>query len=137
MPTLAAATRSSAAPRPGIGFAIPSNTSRTSPARSSRTARSSTRTAPTSASQAANTTGDQGAPQGVLVYAVEDGGPAAKAGIKQGDLIVSIDGKPVGDTNQLSMVLATLEPGKAVPVVVQKDDGTQTTVQVTLGQIPG
>ena len=43
----------------------------------------------------------------------------------------------MADTNQLSMVLATLEPGKDVAVVVQKDDGSQSTVHVTLGQIPG
>jgi putative serine protease PepD len=75
--------------------------------------------------------------QGVLVYGLDAGGPAAAAGIQTGELIVSIDGKPTPDSNTLSVVLAGLEPGQTVPVVVMKSAGSQTTVQVTLGQIPG
>ncbi len=45
--------------------------------------------------------------------------------------------EPTPDGNTLSTVLAGLQPGQKVPVVVEKANGTQSTVQVTLGQIPG
>jgi S1-C subfamily serine protease len=137
IPTLAAVDQELGGSAPGIGFAIPSNDAKDFAGQLIKNGKVTASHRAYLGIQAANVTGDQGAPQGVLVYAVESGGPAAKAGIKQGDLITSVDGKPVGDTNQLSMVLATLEPGKDVAVVVQKDDGSQSTVHVTLGQIPG
>jgi S1-C subfamily serine protease len=74
---------------------------------------------------------------GVLVYAVEAGGPAAQAGITARELIVSIDGRSTPDNSTLSVVLAGLQPGQTVPVVVERANGSRATVQVTLGQIPG
>jgi len=80
--------------------------------------------------------GDTGG-QGVYVGAVTPNGPAAKAGIHPGDLIVSVKGKPTPTTDVLSTVLATLKPGKTVPVAVRHQDGKKATVQVTLGTYPG
>ena len=74
---------------------------------------------------------------GVLVAAVVPGGPAAKAGIKKGDVIVSIGGKPTPSADVLVTVLATLRPGQKVPVEVLHPNAKQETVTVTLGQLRG
>ena len=50
-------------------------------------------------------------PSGVLINSVHPDGPAAKAGLKIGDVIVSIDGKPVPDANSLRFRIATLSVG--------------------------
>ncbi len=113
IPTLAAVDQELGGPAPGIGFAIPSNDAKDFAGQMIKNGKVTESHRAYLGIQAANITGAQGAAPGVLVYAVEDGGPASKAGIKEGDLIVSIGGKPVADTNQLSMVLATLESGKA------------------------
>jgi serine protease Do len=64
---------------------------------------------------------------GVLVTGVEDGGPAAAAGIQAGDLIVELGGKPVTDTDGLQEALAAVE----FPVEVKLVRGTdERTVQV-------
>jgi putative serine protease PepD len=73
---------------------------------------------------------------GVYVGSVTAGGPAAKAGIHVGDVIVSVGGKTTSSTAVLSAVLAELTPGHSVPVVMRSQDGTKTTVQLTLGTYP-
>jgi putative serine protease PepD len=78
-----------------------------------------------------------GTGSGVFVESVQAGGPAAKAGIQAGDLIVSINGQATPDTATLAGVLANLSPGQSVKVQVVKPDGSQQTVTVTLGQLPG
>ncbi len=60
--------------------------------------------------------------QGVLVESVEEG-PASRAGIRPGDVIVLIDNRKVGSVQQLGEILATLEAGKSVPVLVQRRGG--------------
>jgi len=54
--------------------------------------------------------------KGVLIPEVFEGQPADKAGIKQGDVIVTIDGKPVDDANELRNRIASIRPGTSVPV---------------------
>jgi len=73
---------------------------------------------------------------GVYVSSVVSGGPAAKAGIKAGDIITSVAGQPTPDTATLAQVLATLQPGQTVPVDVNRADGSKATLQVTLGTLP-
>jgi putative serine protease PepD len=75
--------------------------------------------------------------QGALVGEVTAGGPAAKAGMKPGDVIVSVAGKPTPTVDALSAVLATLKPGKTVEVVVRRQSGAKATLHVTLGTLPG
>ncbi len=60
-------------------------------------------------------------------------GPAADAGMQQGDVILSFDGVDVEDTRGLVREVGNAEVGKAVRVVVFRDEGTQTLL-VTLGR---
>ena len=68
------------------------------------------------------------------VVDVTRGGPADKAGVKPGDVLVSVAGQPVPDQEVLAAVLAAQRVGAAVPVQIMRD-GTTTTVQVTLGEL--
>jgi S1-C subfamily serine protease len=75
--------------------------------------------------------------QGIIVAAVQKGGPADKAGIRVQDTILKVDGKPVATADDLATVLAGLKPGQTVPVEVRHANGQTQTVQVKLGQVPG
>ncbi len=68
---------------------------------------------------------------GVRVDGVVDGSPAAKAGVKAGDVILEIDGKPVADLQAFSDRLKALSPGQTVAVRLGR--GSQTvTLEVTV-----
>lgn len=71
---------------------------------------------------------------GLLVVSVIPGGPAAAAGIERGDRIISVDGQPVADVEQLATVLAGLRPGQTIPVRIVRH-GKQLTIDVALGQL--
>lgn len=77
-----------------------------------------------------------GIPTGVGVVAVEQGSPAEKAGIQQGDVITQFDGRAVANQQQLSDTLQYYKAGKTVDVTLQRADNGQyagQTVSVTLG----
>jgi len=69
---------------------------------------------------------------GAMVTDVPDG-PAMNAGIKQGDVIVTFDGKHVADTRDLVRIVGEAEIGKAVSVVVYRD-GKAQSLKVILGR---
>lgn len=70
--------------------------------------------------------------EGVIITGVLQNGPAAQAGIRPGDVIVSIADKPVRDVTQLLSVVSSLKPGTEAAFVVQRK-----TEQVRLKVIPG
>ena len=72
-----------------------------------------------------------GVKDGVLVTQVTDGSAAAKAGIKAGDVITSVNAKPVKDTGDILDALQGVEDGKVVPVEITRDKQVQT-ISVTL-----
>jgi serine protease Do len=71
---------------------------------------------------------------GALVASVEDGGPAAHAGLKQGDVITRFNGKAVADNNQLRNEVAATTPGTSVAIEVLRSGKTET-LHATLGQL--
>jgi serine protease Do len=72
--------------------------------------------------------------KGAIVASVQPGSAAARAGIKQGDVIESFMGKPVQDTNTLRNRVAESKPGSTEPVTILRD-GTEKTIDVTLGEV--
>jgi serine protease Do len=72
--------------------------------------------------------------EGALVAGVTDGGPAAKAGIETGDVILSFDGKPIGESRRLPRVVADTPVDKQVPVVVWRK-GQRKELPATLGEL--
>ena len=65
-------------------------------------------------------------PRGALVSQVIDGGPAEKAGIKDGDVILSVDGKPVERSTQLPSVISAIRPGDSAKLEVWRDRSVKT-----------
>jgi putative serine protease PepD len=117
---------------PGIGFAIPSNTVRDIATQLiSQGKVTNSHRAWLGVEVAATTSG------GLLVSQVAAGGPAAKAGIRAGELITAVNGTATPDLATLADVLAGLNPGHAVTVAVIRPDGARQTVRITLGQFPG
>ena len=72
---------------------------------------------------------------GALVGQVVSGGPADKAGIRQGDRVVQIGGQPVRSPDDLSAAVNDHKPGEKVQVVVERG-GQRRTLTVTLGTQP-
>ncbi|HEV7865251.1 MAG TPA: trypsin-like peptidase domain-containing protein [Acidimicrobiia bacterium] len=72
---------------------------------------------------------------GAQVVQLVAGGPAQKAGIAVGDLIVTFDGKPVATADALSGLVQNRQPGDTVQVVVERN-GSSRTVSLTLGTKP-
>jgi len=60
--------------------------------------------------------------QGVVIYGVLQGGPAAQAGLRSGDVIVSIAGQPVAQVAQLLAYVAALPPGRSAPFSLLRGD---------------
>ena len=73
-------------------------------------------------------------PRGALVADVTAGGPAEASGIKQGDIVIEFDGRPVPDMRKLPRMVAETPIGKAVDVVVWRK-GKAETVKVQLGEL--
>jgi len=69
--------------------------------------------------------------RGVLIGDVFPGQPADRAGIRRGDVITRIDGKPIETLNQLRNNVAAINPGKTVPAELLRN-GRKMTVQVRL-----
>ncbi|MBQ7617422.1 MAG: Do family serine endopeptidase, partial [Desulfovibrio sp.] len=71
--------------------------------------------------------------KGALIGQVMPDEPAEKAGLKDGDVIVSVDGKQIEDTSDLLRTIAGKAPGQTVALVVFRNGG-QVEVKVTLGE---
>ena len=72
---------------------------------------------------------------GARVGEVVAGGPAAKAGVRPGDTILELEGRPVQGSDALSAAVDTRRPGQRVPLVISRG-GERRTLTVTLGARP-
>ena len=72
---------------------------------------------------------------GAVVGTVRAGSPAAAAGVKAGDVVVSVNGKPIAGANELTSAVAALQPGDKATLQVQRG-GSTLTLTVTLAARP-
>jgi serine protease DegQ len=72
---------------------------------------------------------------GAIIAGVVRNGPADRAGIKPGDILLTVDGKRIADTNEMINLIAQLVPGgKAKMTVLRKN--RESTLDVTVGKRP-
>ena len=67
---------------------------------------------------------------GALVNAVEPGGPAEKAGLKAGDIILKVNGSAINSTSDLPRLIGSIKPGQATAVEVWRNRGAQSVTVV-------
>ncbi|MDR3089932.1 MAG: DegQ family serine endoprotease [Desulfobulbaceae bacterium] len=72
---------------------------------------------------------------GVLVSDVQDGTPAAKAGLRQGDVIIKLNGAELADMADLRNRVAMLAPGSKADLTLMRD-GREERLSVTIGKQP-
>jgi len=76
------------------------------------------------------------ASSGALIAGVVPGGPAASAGLSQGDVITAIDGHAISSPDQVSPLILAKKPGAKVSVTYLDQDGDSYTTTVKLGTGP-
>jgi S1-C subfamily serine protease len=110
----------------GLGFAIPINTARDIAQQLITTGQAVHASLGVSARSVTDGTRD-----GALVLNVEPGSAAANAGIKEQDVIIAVDGKPVGSSEELVVAVDAHKPGDKVSIEYVRN-GSSATVQATL-----
>ncbi len=73
--------------------------------------------------------------RGALLADVIKEGPADKAGLRPGDVVVAVNGKPIADNNQLTRDVGVVPPGKLVKIEVVRE-GKEKSFDVTLAPRP-
>jgi len=112
----------------GVGFAVPSNTVKTvvDDLIGGRTVQHP---------YLGIAVGDADSGSGAQVGTVRSGSPAAKAGLKAGDVIVSVDGTSIESANELTAVVAQHQSGDTLRLTVKRN-GSTLTLNATLGTRP-
>jgi serine protease Do len=113
----------------GIGFAIPMNYAR---GIAQQLIRSGKAVHATIGAQGRSATANDGLDQGAYLEQVAPAGPAAKAGLRNGDVIVAADGKTVLGYPQLVVIVLSHKPGESINVTYFRG-AAKKTAQVTLG----
>jgi serine protease DegQ len=72
---------------------------------------------------------------GVLIAGVLRGGPADRGGIKPGDILMEVDGKPVGDSTDMLNQISVLAPGKVAALKILRNQ-TEAQLHVSVGKRP-
>jgi Do/DeqQ family serine protease len=122
----------------GIGFAIPSNMARAVMDQLLKTGRVrramiGVQIQPVTADLASSL--NLPAARGAIVTTVQTGGPAAKAGVKRGDVIVAVNGQAVSDSNSLRNMVASSAPGSEATLTLIRD-GREEKLKLTLAELP-
>ena len=128
----------------GIGFSIPSNLAKKVQEQlltSGRVSRGYLGVnlqpmAPTTAIPSGPEGASAGAVAGAMVGDLNADGPAARSGLRNGDVIVEFDGKPVKSPKQLTEIVADTPVGKTVKMKFVREGRAQTT-SITLAERPG
>jgi S1-C subfamily serine protease len=140
IPTLAAIDPEFNAPANGVGFAIPSNRVNLivpqiiNNGKVTHTGRAALGVQVATVDATMAQQDNLSVNHGLLIAQVVSGGPAEKAGLQTGDVIVQVDNKDVTDTSSLSDVLVNKNPGDKVSVKIYRGN-QQMTVTVTLGEL--
>lgn len=74
-------------------------------------------------------------PMGALISELDDAGPAAKSGLKAGDLIIKFNGNEVHTSSDLPYLVGRTAPKSKVPVVIMRK-GKEQNLTVTVGILP-
>ena len=74
-------------------------------------------------------------PSGAAITRLEAGGPAEKAGLQVGDVVLSVDGNAVIDSNGLRNRISSTAPNTTVHLKVQRQEGTRD-IAINLGRLP-
>jgi putative serine protease PepD len=130
VPTLVASNPEQGTQAPGIGFAIPSDTVRDIASQLIRYGKVVRSGRAFLGIEIAQTLGGGG----VYVGNSTKGGPAARAGIKAGDIVTAVNGKRTETPADLTEALAAYKPGDTVRVTVVHPDGSQATLHVRLAE---
>ncbi|MBI4406098.1 MAG: Do family serine endopeptidase [Deltaproteobacteria bacterium] len=78
-----------------------------------------------------------GVKTGVGIHEVMEESPAARAGLKAGDVVIEVDGKPVKEVTQLQRVITSYKPGQTIKIkVVSYADKKTRTISVKIGELP-
>ena len=72
---------------------------------------------------------------GALIAGVLKGSPADRAGVKPGDILISIDGRPVSDPTAMLNIVASLTPGRRASVKIRREQ-KDVDLQVEVGKRP-
>lgn len=134
IPTLAARLPDSGGAAPGIGFAIPSDTVRNIAdqlIKTGKVTKSDRATLDITAQTSANSHGEA---SGVAIIEVAPGGSAAKAGLRPGDIIVSVDDQPTATVQALEGALSAYKPATLVTLHVRRNDSV-IVVTARLGSL--
>ena len=140
IPTAAALDPQFKTPANGVGFAIPSNRVKflapqiIQAGKVTHSGRAAMSVRVTSVDSVLAARYNLPIDRGALIVDVTTNGPADRAGLKAGDIIVQVDGKEVNGVASLGDVLLNKEPGESVPVQVQRGN-QQLTVNVTLSEL--
>jgi S1-C subfamily serine protease len=140
IPTLTAIDPEFKTPANGVGFAIPSNRARfiatqlINSGKVTNTGRAALGIQGADIDSAIATQNNLPVDRGVLIVSLTPNGPAAKAGLKPGDIIVQVANKAVNDSTSLSDALLSKKPGESVTVQIYRGN-QQLTVNVTLGEL--
>ncbi len=78
---------------------------------------------------------DLGADEGALIQSISEGSPAARAGLRPGDVIVELGGESIQTVEDLYAAIRARDPGDDVELTVVRD-GDRRTVEVVLGRLP-
>jgi serine protease Do len=74
-------------------------------------------------------------PRGALVSQVEARGPAAKAGLKPGDVILAVDGQAIERSSEVPPLIAAIKPGKQVTLTIWRDKA-ERSLRVEVDELP-